>query len=411
MSKRKVRDRDGVFVRKGSFWISFIDAQGRRKQRKLKGAHTLTQARHLRTIELEKAEKARILGYTPPSKETFAEITNRYLNHQKVRLTPRAYNRTHGVVEGHLRDAFGPLKLAEIRRADIQKYATDRSASVAAGSVVKELNILKHLLNLAVEWELIPMNPARGVKLPRVPAGRVRYLQPCELREVLEVCPEWLQPIVGLLAFTGMRRGEVLGLRWLDVDRRGGRILLPQTKNGEGRIVWLNALACQVLDSLPAGAPADHVFPASDDVTPENVSIAFLRACRKVGIADFRLHDLRHTAASWLRMQGADIHTVALLLGHKDLRMAARYQHLSPAFLQDAVKRLDSIFGPEVAKLCPLDTGKSAENGSHDEITMEHENGNQPIQRVASEKTPATVQFSVGCARLSEGVQTAANPI
>jgi len=62
-------------------------------------------------------------------------------------------------------------------------------------------------------------------------------------------------------------------------------------------------------------------------------------------VLDFRFHDLRHTAASWLRMQGADIHTVALLLGHKDLRMAARYQHLSPAFLADAVSRLDGAYG------------------------------------------------------------------
>jgi len=66
----------------------------------------------------------------------------------------------------------------------------------------------------------------------------------------------------------------------------------------------------------------------------ENVSLAFLRDCRAVNILDFKFHDLRHTAASWMRMNGADIHTVALVLGHKDLRMAARYQHLSPAYLQ-----------------------------------------------------------------------------
>ena len=76
-------------------------------------------------------------------------------------------------------------------------------------------------------------------------------------------------------------------------------------------------------------------------MTPENVSLAFFRACRSVNISDFRFHDLRHTAASWMRMKGADIHTVGLILGHKDLRMAARYQHLSPAFLSDAVKLLD----------------------------------------------------------------------
>src|SRR6185437_15012916 len=121
------------------------------------------------------------------------------------------------------------------------------------------------------------------------------------------------------------------------------RILLPQTKNGDARTVWLNALACDVIDSLTPGAATDRVF--SSDITLENVSLAFLRACRKVKIADFKLHDLRHTAASWLRMSGADLQDVADLLGHRDLRMTRRYAHLSPAHLSAAVKRLDAVFG------------------------------------------------------------------
>jgi integrase len=142
-----------------------------------------------------------------------------------------------------------------------------------------------------------------------------------------------------------MRRGEVLGLRWLDIDFKGGRIMLPQTKNGDGRIVYLNTLAQQALAAVPQGKakPTDFVFNG-EPMTPENVSLAFLRACRSVNVSDFRFHDLRHTAASWMRMKGADIHTVALILGHKDLRMAARYQHLSPAFLLDAVKLLDGAY-------------------------------------------------------------------
>jgi integrase len=75
------------------------------------------------------------------------------------------------------------------------------------------------------------------------------------------------------------------------------------------------------------------------------VSVAFARVCRNLEMVDFRFRDLRHTAASWLRTSGADIHTAAQLLGHKDLRMAARYQHLSPAFLQEAVGKLDAVFG------------------------------------------------------------------
>ena len=174
---------------------------------------------------------------------TDTQMMPRYLNHQEARLTARAYERTRGVIKGHLQSTFGTTKLADIRRTDIQKYVTQRSAEVSAGTVTKELNVMKHLLGLAVEWELIPLNPARGVKAPKVPAGRVRYLHPGGLRALLEGCPDWLRPIAALLVATGMRRGEVLGLRWVDVDRKGGRILLPQSKNGDGRVVYLNRLA------------------------------------------------------------------------------------------------------------------------------------------------------------------------
>ena len=142
-----------------------------------------------------------------------------------------------------------------------------------------------------------------------------------------------------------MRRSEILGLRWLDVDLNNVRLMLPQTKNGDGRIVYLNKLAIGVLDSLKDVGQPEPTRTVFWRITPHQVSVAFARVCRRLKIADFRFHDLRHTAASWLRMQGADIHTVAQLLGHKDLRMAARYQHLSPSFLWEAVSRLDGVFG------------------------------------------------------------------
>ena len=347
MPRGRVKDRDGIYQRKdrAGFWASWIDASGKRRQRKLH-AHTLQQARTLLNAEKARVEKTLTLGYAPPSAESLEAVSKRFLKHQKARLTPAAYKRDDGILETHLRPFFGDsIKVAAIRRVDVQKYVTQRSGEVSPASITKELNVLKHLLALAVEWELIPANPAHGVKPPRVPAGRVRYLQPTELRAVLEACPEWLRPIAGLAVATGMRRGEILGLRWLDIDFKGGRIMLPQTKNGDGRIVYLNTLAQQALSVIPQGKakPTDIVFDG-ESMTPENVSLAFLRACRSVNISDFRFHDLRHTAASWMRMKGADIHTVALILGHKDLRMAARYQHLSPAFLSDAVKLLDGAY-------------------------------------------------------------------
>lgn len=344
----KKNDRDGIFTRNGNFYISYTEANGKRVQRKLKGVVSRTKAKELRNAELARVEKARTLGYAPPTRDTFTEIIPRYLQHQEARLTPKAYERSRGIVETHLKASFGTMPLADIRRQDVQKYITRRLGEVSTNTVIREMSVLKHLFGLAVEWELIPTNPAyrTGGKKDnmKVPPGRTRYLQPTELHAVLEASPEWLRPIAALLAFTGMRRSELLGLRWLDVDLRGERIMLPQTKNGDGRIVPLNDLATGVLATLPPGSPADRVFPA--DISGENVSLTFLRACRRIGIVDFKLHDLRHTNASWMRMAGADLQDVADILGHRDLRMTRRYAHLSGEHLSAAAKRLDGVFKP-----------------------------------------------------------------
>ena len=333
---------DGVYTRKGrqGFFISWIDASGRRRQRKT-DAHTLTQARNALAGERLRVEQAKMLGFNPPGSETFAEVSARYLKHQSARLSRKAYERTKGAVEGSLAAAFAG-KIAAIRKSDVQSYVTRRLGEVAPGSVIRELGILKHLLNFAVEHEIIPTNPAQSVKPPKAPAGRVRYLQPTELKALLELCPPWLQPIVALAATTGMRRGEILGLRWLDVDLANSTIWLPQTKNGEGRCVYLNQTAIAALASIaPHGGPSNApVFTFNCDY----VGRVFRQACEDAKIEDFRFHDLRHTAASWLRMTGADIHSVATLLGHKDLRMTARYSHLSPAFLGEAVGKLDAAY-------------------------------------------------------------------
>lgn len=189
--------------------MHWTDAQGRRRWRKL-NVNSLQQARKARAAELVRVEQNKILGFTAPGEETFGEIAKRFLAHQKARLTPKAYERESGIVNEHLSKFFlGPM--AAIRRLDVQRYITKRAGEVSSHSVQKELNIFKHLLRLAVEWEITPFNVAQGLKAPRVPAGRVRYLQPVELRAVLEKAPDWLRPIVALAACTGMRRSELLG--------------------------------------------------------------------------------------------------------------------------------------------------------------------------------------------------------
>ncbi len=388
MSRRKRADRDGIYQRPDGYYCSFINAQGIRKFKKLKGCISLTVAKQSRAAELLKVSEQIASGRPQETEDTFAEIVPAYLQYQQPRLRPRSYKRIVGIITKNLTPFFGSMKAARIRKPDVQTYLTQRATPKPVeqakrvphiprnGTIVKELNVLKSIFHWAIAAEKLAHNPTVGVKGPKIDPGRVRYLQPTELRAVLLECPAWLQPIAGLLAFTGCRRSEVLNLRWMDVDRQRGLFLLPQTKNNEPRIVWLSNLALKVVESLPKDGhkPSDQVF---DGYTPENVSLTFLRACRRAGVENFRLHDLRHTAASWLAMQGADIHLVAEMLGHKDLRMAKRYRHLNPAFLQSAARTLDTAFGPELQGLPLL-------NPSHDERTIERQNVPKQMQASAN---------------------------
>jgi hypothetical protein len=109
----------------------------------------LGQARTLLNAEKARVEKTITLGYAPPSAETFAAVSKRFLKHQKVRLTSAAYRREDGILGAHLTPFFGEsTKLAAIRRADVQRYVTQRSGEVSPASLTKELNVLKHLLSL-----------------------------------------------------------------------------------------------------------------------------------------------------------------------------------------------------------------------------------------------------------------------
>lgn len=285
-------------------------------------------------------------GSVSPFKETFAAVSRRYLKHQKKLLSPSSFKREDRIIALHLTPFFGEnTKLAAVRELDVHEYVKRRSSVVSLASIIKELQVLKHLFSLAVKWKLLPVSPAKDIKGPPTPAFKVSFLEPSELRSVLEHCPEWLRPIVHIAVATGMRRGEILSLRWLDVDLKCGRITLPPTKKKQQRVIPLNDWAQQVLASVyhEESKPTKPVF-SGDSVTPSNVSQAFLRACKSANVGSFSFRDLRQTSAVWMLELGVDIGSVSAFLGHSDLRMVAKYQHRSTASLSDAVNLLDRAF-------------------------------------------------------------------
>jgi len=157
-----------------------------------------------------------------------------------------------------------------------------------------------------------------------------------------------LYSVVVLALSTGMRQGEILGIQWKDVDFERRRILLHETKNGERRASPLVGHACELIKDLAKVRRFDnpYVFPSKRQDKPASIRKSWEAVIRKSGLEDFRFHDLRHTAASYLAMNGATLAEIAEVLGHKTLQMVKRYAHLSDAHTTGVVERMNmEIFG------------------------------------------------------------------
>jgi integrase len=141
-----------------------------------------------------------------------------------------------------------------------------------------------------------------------------------------------------------MRKSEILGLKWQDIDFAMRTITVRQTKNNEPKVVPINQTVYGELQHLPRHLHSDYVFCNAAGEPYDEVKRAFHTACRKAGINDFRFHDLRHTFASHVVMNGINLKIVQHLLGHKDMRMTLRYAQLSREHLQAAVGTLDQSF-------------------------------------------------------------------
>lgn len=371
MPRGRVRDRDGIYQRKDrpGWWGSWIDAQGRRVQRKF-DVHTLQQARSALHAEKLKVEETIKFGRPLPSEDSFETYAQEFLKTQKRRIAPYSakghiteaeYERQRGIVERHLIPFFGDKKLAAIRKPDVIDYINERMDEVGDGTIIKERNVLRRLFNVAIDKEKIAANPADGRSLkghmPTEPEGRVRWLEKDQWERVFHACrippddhgneqEQWLQQAAGLALALGARRGELINTTIPDIDLERGFVQLRRTKNGKSRSVPINELARLVLGAMgvPERKKKRDRGPLFRGFTPEQLSMRFIRACRYAGVEDFSLHDLRHCNASWLRMQGADLLDIKDLLGHRDLRMTARYAHLSQKHLVEAAARLNGVF-------------------------------------------------------------------
>jgi integrase len=220
--------------------------------------------------------------------------------------------------------------LANIRGADVAEYRDERMASGRSGTTVRnELTLLSQVFEMAAkEWGMEGLdNPVRRVRLPKPAKERNRRLQAGEEEKLFKACDarsSWLGQVVRLAIETAARQGELLALKWSDIDLKARVAEVRDSKNGESRQLPLSPKAIEVLASLPRSIDG-RVFP----LTQFWVSATFHKAAVDAGLNDLRFHDLRHEATSRLfESKKFDLMEVATITGHKELRMLRRYTHL-----------------------------------------------------------------------------------
>ncbi|MCX5804232.1 MAG: site-specific integrase [Proteobacteria bacterium] len=337
---RKVK---GLYKRGNVWWCAYKSVTGK-VVRESTGFINYDMA-----IDFLTKRKADVMvGIEPEVKKmvnyTFQELATEYL---KWCERQRCFKSKRNFVK-QLGEAFSNIPLRQFNTMMLEHFQTERLQKGNKPATVNRLiATIKHAFHKGCDWNMVDegtMKCIKRVKLLEENNRRLRYLSKEECQALINACDSHLKPIVIMALNTGMRKSEILGLRWDNVDLRHGFILLDVTKNGERREIPINDTLRATLEALPRRLDGGYVFydPKTGERYKE-VKRSFGTALRKAGIRDFKFHDARHTFASHLVMAGVDITTVKELLGHKTLTMTLRYAHLAPSHNVKALDILDSV--------------------------------------------------------------------
>lgn len=224
----------------------------------------------------------------------------------------------------------------------------------AAGTVNRYMAAISHVMTKChQEWDWIVENPMKKSKKLKEPRGRVRFLSDSERDSLFAACQKSkckeLYLIVLIAISTGPRKSEILNLKWNDYDCMRRQITIQETKNDERRTIYLRGRANEYFKShyVCNNQPKNGlVFPSRNKGQALEIDVSFRKAVKEAGLKDFRFHDLRHTAASYLAMNGTSLAAIAELLGHKTLNMVKRYAHLSEAHSAEQIEAMNrKVFG------------------------------------------------------------------
>lgn len=298
-----------------------------------------------RLLEIAEAERLGLSSVEALKPMTFAQfVEEEYLPHQKATRRASTYRRDQ-MLYNNVKESFGGMLLGGIGANEIRKYITKRmSGETCRGTAPspaqlnRERAFLSAALNAALVADYIDRNPVAKVKKLREDNTRDRWLTGDEEAALLAKCPGWLRPIVVFALNTGMRRNEILGLKWSDVDKAKRLVRVGQeSKSHKTRYIPINSTVEALLDAqtryVGEEGPVPFVFVNPRFLKPYNsfsVSHHFKTAAIDADLGDVVFHTCRHTFASRLVQAGVPDREIQRYLGHSSLQMVARYAHLAP---------------------------------------------------------------------------------
>ncbi len=292
--------------------------------------------------------------YFPQSQSknnTVSDLIERYID-EVLPLKPKAIRAQTQQLK-YWQRKIGDLALSEISPSRIIAVRNELSNGSGGkkrspATVNRYMAALSHAFTIAMkEWEWVNENPFSRVSKLKESRGRIRFLSHNEREDILWACQqsdnEYLYTIVVLALSTGARRNEILTLKWENIDFDRQVITLHETKNGERRLLPLQGYAYELIYKLSKNINehTQYLFPSKKTLKPIEIKRAWETSIKRAGIENFRFHDLRHSTASYLAMDGASMTDIAEVLGHKTLQMVKRYAHLSEAHTSKVVASMN----------------------------------------------------------------------
>lgn len=309
--------------------------------------------------------EGRHIASSEAHKRTLAEMLDRYMADVLPRNKGEASGR-HSTRYRYLwwREQIGERLLSEITpalilecRDTLARTPDLRGRQRGPATINRYMESLRAAYNVCIrEWGWAETNPVMKIAKLKEPRGRVRFLADGERDRLLTACAEsgdpFLYDLVIVALCTGMRQGEILGLRWRDMDLNRRTAVLKDTKNREIRAVPIVGKAFDVLTERAKHRriDTDLIFASpnfrGEAARPITIKRPWTHARKAAEIEDFRFHDLRHSCASYLAMNGATTHEIAEVLGHKSLDMVKRYAHLSESHTSKVLgSMVANVFG------------------------------------------------------------------